>query len=135
MLEEEFLSGIPETWQGQTFRLNFATEEGSNMITFLFCGTNNQQTMIGCCIELQNVLAKSIIEKYKKEFPGLTVRERSVPRMRLIIMSSQQVRIQIALIQPGNFVSIFIADQKYMNFYRNIIQESAQKASQKALDF
>ena len=134
MFEDEFLQGIPETWRGQTFRQNYAIGDDI-AVSFIFAGMNDQQTMIGCYIGLRNVQAKSIIEKYKKEFPGLTIHEKRVPQMRFIVMNNKHVRIQIVLMQPGNFVSIFIADQKYVEMYRNQLQHAAQKASEKALDF
>ena len=91
--------------------------------------------MIGCCIILQNVQVKSIVEKYQKEFPGLKIQEKRVPRIRFIAMHSKQVRISVVLMQPGNFVSIFIADPRYIDWYRNMIRKTEEAASKKALDF
>lgn len=134
MFEDEFLPEIPELWRGQTFRRNYETS-GDGQVSYIFAGTDDQQILIGCCIMLRNVLPRSIIEKYKKEFPGLKIQEKRVPQMRLIVMVNQNVRIQVVLMQPGNFVSIFIADRKYVDVYRNIIQKKAEDSSRKALDF
>ena len=55
--------------------------------------------------------------------------------MKLIVMLNDQVKIQIILMQPGNFVSVFIADRKYIDLYKDMIQKAAQEADKKALDF
>ena len=134
MFEDEFLPGIPETWRGQTFRQNYA-EDNTAAVSFIFAGAGKEQAMIGCCIILQNVQVKSIIEKYQKEFPGLKPQEKRAPQLRFIAMVGEDVRIQIVVMQPGNFVSIFIADQKYVDWYRKRIQKTEEGSSQKALDF
>ena len=136
MFEDEFLPEIPEIWRGQTFRQNYAVDDdGSSEVSYIFAGSGKEQTMIGCCIILQNVQVKSIVEKYQKEFPGLKIQEKRVPRIRFIAMHSKQVRISVVLMQPGNFVSIFIADPRYIDWYRNMIRKTEEAASKKALDF
>lgn len=65
----------------------------------------------------------------------MKVQERNVPQMKLIVMLNDQVKIQIILMQPGNFVSVFIADRKYIDLYKDMIQKAAQEADKKALDF
>lgn len=135
MFEDEFLPEIPETWRGQPFRRNYTINDEETPVSYIYAGPNEQQTMIGCCIALRNVQPASIIEKYKKEFPGLKVQERNVPQMKLIVMLNDQVKIQIILMQPGNFVSVFIADRKYIDLYKDMIQKAAQEADKKALDF
>ena len=134
--QKEFLQGIPaQVWQRQKkpFTRNYSSSLHSN-VRYIFVDSNEGQIMIGCCIMLRGVSARSIVEKYKKEFPGLKIHEKKIPQMKLIVMLSPKARIQVVLM-PGNFVSILIADQKYVNLYRSIIQESARKSEQKALDF
>ena len=134
MFEDDVLQNIPETWQGKTFRQNYITDD-KEPTSYIFAGPDDEQVMIGCCIGLRNVSLQSIVEKYKKEFSGLKIQEKNVPQIEFIAMKNPEVRITVIRMQPGNFVTIFVIDGKYAEYYSNMLVESARKEDQKALDF